>query len=317
MTIPPFSPSLAHGTALPPTSLDDRATTRWAKHDGDEGYALIAEPDLRFADRIRALVAQQRLSPVIASNTSAALAILRDRGAPKLAIINVANDAFALLGALREQTTSAHTPLLVIAERMMDRKRAIGLKQALGIGAVASPHLSVATIDAMIDKLLDVEWVPPSAEVLELLLGTITRRFGVTTAVLDLVIGEDHLVFHTGPSADVIASSRMFAPRGLDPQIVNNAFEHTSFARHPLVKAGVVGSSVSVPIVSPRGRIVGSLTVVDTGPWLGAPALVDALCAEARGIGSMLSTRPPMLPVPSKHPSEQGTPIARILRRKT
>ncbi|MCX5743336.1 MAG: GAF domain-containing protein [Proteobacteria bacterium] len=143
-----------------------------------------------------------------------------------------------------------------------------------------------------------VDDLPPPT-LLQHLLAGIAQQFGVSIALISLVTRDrQYFKAHYGLSGDLLeergtsrASSfcrHVVEADHHEPLIVPNALENPLFADHPLVTSGMIGSYIGVPLVSPRGHVVGTLCLVDPGPWLGSAPLVDALVAHARAISMLL-----------------------------
>ncbi len=237
-------------------------------------------------------------------------------------------DGFAVIAELRKLTTVERVPALVISSFATLRGHATRLQSRLGISAVFAPTIEVDQLRQVVRgalvasdpivfidlddpsdpsvreqaRLVELEHLvdlKPVDATLEIELAAIAREFGVTTVLVTLV-DRDRAVFKAAHGLPRELVGRDSVPRNQSlcrhvveatspaPLIVPDAASHPAFADNPLVRAGVIGSYVGVPLLSPTGHVLGSLCLIDRLPWLGSAAMIAALTARARAVMATL-----------------------------
>jgi diguanylate cyclase (GGDEF)-like protein len=294
-------------------------------------YALIAEPDPGRAAVLVALLRGEGLEGVAARDGADAQEVVRQRGAPRLLITDLALprvDGFALLTWLREREDAAATQVVVVTAFDELRVRAWQLKDTLGIHSllsrratqelmrdtlkrVISGQRSTVPVQvepsfelegprlARIDELRLVDEGPPEAE-LQSLVTEVAQAFGVPVALLSLVLGDRQwFKAHVGlpPS---LARDRG-TPRdwsfchhvvqGRESLVVPDATRHPVFRDNPLVREGIVGSYAGAPLLTSTGEVLGSLCVIDTRPLVLGSEDLAALRELARRVAEDLEQK--------------------------
>ena len=237
-------------------------------------------------------------------------------------------DGFAVIAELRKLATADRVPVLVTSSFAALRGHATRLQSRLGIAAVFEPTIETDRLrqvlrGAMVasDPIVFIDLEDPSepsvreearlAELeqlvdlkcpdatLETELAAIAREFGVSTVLVTLV-DRDRTVLKAAYGLPRELVGRDSVPRNQSlcqhvveatspaPLIIPDAASHPAFADDPLVRAGVIGSYVGVPLLSPAGNVLGSLCLIDQLPWLGSAAMITALTARARAVMAAL-----------------------------
>jgi diguanylate cyclase (GGDEF)-like protein len=294
-------------------------------------YALIAESDPGRAAVLVALLRGEGLESVAARDGADAQEVVRQRGAPRLLVTDLALprvDGFALLTWLREREDAAATQVVVVTAFDELRVRAWQLKDVLGIHSLlsrrATPELVRDTVKRVLDgqrsalpdltepaaeqerqRLARIESMrlvdegPPDEE-LQQLVAEVAQAFGVPVALLSLVLGDRQwFKAHVGlpPS---LARDRG-TPRdwsfchhvvqGRESLVVPDATRHPVFRDNPLVREGIVGSYAGAPLLTSTGEVLGSLCVIDTRPLVLGSEDLAALRELARRVAEDLEQK--------------------------
>lgn len=137
-------------------------------------YALVADPDEAQAYAYASILRELALMPVVADDGEAAVSALAQRGAPALAIVELALprlDGFAVIGQLRKQAPPARSKVVAVSGFRALRDAATGRRNALGIGAVLAKAAGGDSLRRVVKTLLAsrdgeaplVEAPPPSS----------------------------------------------------------------------------------------------------------------------------------------------------------
>jgi DNA-binding response OmpR family regulator len=267
-------------------------------------YILIADTFETTARHVRALAQEHSLDVLVVTDGEAAVGALHTRGLPRLMYLDLslANvDGFSVIAELRKLATAERVAVVASSPFAALRDHATRLQAKLGIFAVVAPTPNPSELDHVFRAALagshPVMWLDlddrqPEREAVELELASIAREFGVSAVSVTLV-QHDRVVFEAthGMPRELADRRHKLSDGSLTsqatgteaaPLIVADAASHPAFADNTLVRVGMVGSYVSVPLTSRSGNVLGTLCVSDRLPWLGSPALVSALTARAK-----------------------------------
>jgi len=189
-----------------------------------------------------------------------------------------------------------------IRESLRDALEATHTTHIVELEDIAGPNLREAARLTELERLALADGARPDPQ-LQREVDEIAHTFGVSTVLVSLVLRDRQYFAASHGLPDALAGARTAPREGSfcrhvvesdhpEPLIVPNAYSHPLFSNNPLVRAGLLGSYVGVPLETPSGHVLGTLCVADTGPWLGSQAMVDALTARAREVtASLLAAR--------------------------
>lgn len=293
-------------------------------------YALIVEPVFRRVALLEASAAEEGLETVVAQNGESALAIVDERGAPAVSIVELTDaklDGFVLLASLRDRTRRA--PIIVVSASSALRESASARRVALNIVGVHTSELTTPELRASVRGALARDsgrepTTPPErararserAEslvrtaagaipaALQRCLDQAALQFGVD-AVLCTLNSEanETLLACAGPRANrfversqVEGHGGLAAPLFNDPLgtvlLLPDATQNPDFAAHPLVREGLVRGFAGVVLESSDGAALGALCLVDIRPLRLDANGVIALRALASRVAGELEVLP-------------------------
>ncbi len=307
------------------------------------GYGLVAAMDPARAENLCLALAGVGLEPVVAHDGAEALALLRARGAPGLAVIELSlprADGFAVLAALRALAGPDEAPAVAVSAFADLRAAAEKQRDALGIATVLPASASKQVVARAVKRALErdrvvVEDEPPQRssarprpsqrlspvtilalrphdEVLTAILSEATRRVGVPIALIALVAGERQVVpAHVGgavplPEAFTLCRQVVAARATL---VVPDARNHPLFPDRP---ADALRGYAAVPVFTSFGDVAGIVCVADEQPLGLGVAELDTLALYGRRIAGELELRSGGRPVVS-FPAARVDQLAAVL----
>jgi PAS domain-containing protein len=140
----------------------------------------------------------------------------------------------------------------------------------------------------------------PPDKAIEDLAAQTAEAFGVPYVLVSLTLDEGHWFKSHTRSSDAPLDSRKtpfdasfcsYVVESGQPVLVSDATMHPSFATHPLVRSGVVGTFAGAPLVTRDGDVLGSVCILDTKAGSIAPARVDVLARLAKRVANELELR--------------------------
>ncbi|XXF75168.1 GAF domain-containing protein [Myxococcaceae bacterium GXIMD 01537] len=261
--------------------------------DAPPRYALIAEPDPQRSSEYVALLAGLGLDTAIARDGVEAREFLRRRGAPALLILELVLprlDGFALLGELRALPAPVTTAVVVVTAFDEVRLLAWPQRARLGIHAFHTRSTPLDTLRRVFRDALDgrlggsepsttaprslpspaaPQGAPGADAELKDTVAAVAEAFGAPVALLALEDGDSrHSVAHValprvGPAESRDWSRFHRAVPGLDGLVIPDAAKHAELREEPLVQDGILGSYAGAALVTPDGRRLGTLCILD------------------------------------------------------
>lgn len=230
-------------------------------------------------------------------------------------------DGFQVVRALRSRTPPERCGVVVISAFGELRAHASLQRETLGISAVLPSIVSESHLDQFLRRAIPLagqtsdEGPPddggarerarlaeiarlgivngrPPVKALQQFLSDTARKMGAGTALITIVTAdrqyfkayhgiEGKLLADRGTPHEESFCRHLVSADKHVPLVVPDTTQSPLFADNPLVRAGIVGSYVGAPLVSPEGHVLGSLCIIDRGRWMGSPAQVQALVALA------------------------------------
>lgn len=123
----------------------------------DSNYALVTDPDETRAQVYASILRERALTPVIADDGEEAVGVIEQRGAPTLAIVELALprlDGFAVIGRLRKQAPPSRSKVVAISGFRALRDAATGMRASLGIGAILAKAAGDESVRRVVRTLL-------------------------------------------------------------------------------------------------------------------------------------------------------------------
>lgn len=293
-------------------------------------YALVAEPDLPRASECLSLLTELGLDTVLARDGAEARDVLQHRGPPALLVTELALpkvDGFALLAELRAKSGAPPTTVLVRTAYDELRIMAWPHRDRLGIHGFLSRHASTSALREAFRGALEGQPVPhpgpatlasvaraptppapgptptptgplsaPQTELTDVVTA-VAEAFGVPVALLTLEHeGQRRSVAHvTLPrhAADAQRDWTLFhhAVQGPEGLVVPDAAKHPLLREDPLVREGALGSYAGALLVTPSGRRLGTLCILDARRRALGPEELGVLLGLARRIAGELETQ--------------------------
>lgn len=293
-------------------------------------YALIAEPDLPRASECLSLLAELGLDTVLARDGAEARDVLQLRGPPALLVTELALpkvDGFALLTELRSKSPAPSTAVLVRTAYDELRNMAWPHRERLGIHGFLSRHASASTLREAFRGALEGQPAPvpgavtlasvarvpvapppapaptasgplsaPQAELTDVVTA-VAEAFGVPAAILTLEHeGQRRSVAHVTLPQHAAGAQRDWslfhhAVQGPEGLVVPDATKHPLLREDPLVLEGALGSYAGALLVTPSGRKLGTLCILDARRRALGPEELGVLLGLARRIAGELETQ--------------------------
>lgn len=123
----------------------------------DSPYALVADFDDARAYVYANILRAHSLTPIVADDGKAAVAVMAQRGPPSLAIVELALpriDGFGVIGQLRRQAPPSRSKVVAVSGFRNLRDAATGMRTALGIGAVMAKAAGEDSLRRVVKMLL-------------------------------------------------------------------------------------------------------------------------------------------------------------------
>jgi PAS domain-containing protein len=294
-------------------------------------YALITGTALETIDLYTDAVRREGLEPVVVNDPEDTRRIVAEKGRPKLVIadLEMARDAgFKLLREVQSSIPLSERPVVLAAVSRELRTTAGDLMDALGITEVLAIDTNARSLGVTMQRLLaqdtrpGTEPCPPPAaddegeqtrlaraaatglddatpeKALERLVVQTAEVFGVPVALASLTLEEGHWfkvstrgILEGGRNPPFDGAFCRYVVEQDQPVLVSDATVHPTFATHPLVRGGVVGSFAGAPLVTRDGDPLGALCILDTRAGAIPAARVDVLARLAKRVAEELELR--------------------------
>jgi CheY-like chemotaxis protein len=270
----------------------------------DSNYALVTDPDEARAQVYASILRERALTPVIADDGEEAVGVIEQRGAPALAIVELALprlDGFAVIGRLRKQAPPSRSKVVAISGFRALRDAATGLRASLGIGAILAKAAGDESVRRVVRTLLSpLSEVPPEPapepdpaprearraesmraagltppplvdgpdDEVQKIVDAVATEFSAPIVVVTLA-HEDKLHFVARVGIDAYETERYSTLcnqviEAASPLAVADTRTHPVYASNGLVRAGVIRGYASAPVVSASGEVWGTLCIIDS-----------------------------------------------------
>lgn len=296
-----------------------------------KNWSLVVEPDRARAEQYVGLLEGEGLEVTVTRDGEAALALLGERGAPRLLLTELAvpkRDGFEVIEATRKASRDCS---VVVVSAFRELRDTAARSPELGIGALLAKTLPLPSIQKAVRKALGGEAVPVDEvsapelsalrdaevarlerlatsgvleegpdEALQALVTETARAFKVPIALVSLVLGDRQwFKSHVGltgalakdPSTPLDASFCRHVVDAKEPLVVADAATHPYFMKTALVRDGSLRSYAGAPLLTPEGVVLGTLCIIDNAPRGISAEDVQSLVVLARRVAGHLMLR--------------------------
>jgi len=118
-------------------------------------HSLIVDPDTERAALYGAILKQEGFSPIVVKDADAAVASLRDRGPPALAVVDL-SVGLELVYQLRRAAPITALPIIVVSALRTERDLATAHRARLGLGAILAKAASDESFRRVARRLLGI-----------------------------------------------------------------------------------------------------------------------------------------------------------------
>jgi diguanylate cyclase (GGDEF)-like protein len=268
-------------------------------------YVLIAEFDAQQTAIYRQAVERLAIESVLVRDGIAASRVLQSRGAPVLLICDLSlpqADGFSVIAELRRLAPPERSAILVFSAHTALRAAALNLRGTLGIAEVADKNQPAESIGDAIGRTLErVMQAPPYAragpredELLHKIMHRTANAFRSPMVVLSIEMRDrrrivGHLRLHEPPGASYFWPALQQVSSTREPLVIPDITKHSLFGFGLQAPALAVRAFATIPLITPAGRLVGAISLLDLQPQTLTASQLDLLLSAGRRIAEELA----------------------------